>query len=635
MKDIVVNDDFEAVINNPDINLAVRRVTAASIETRHGFNKQDYEESRMEDLFPKTRKGVTAACLEAYKSMPLVKNTIDLMTDLVVQGVDVVARTNEKFYKKWFHDIINGPDRCERITSLIYRAGTVVIKKNYSKLQLPRQPIITTKYTLLNPLAVDVVRDAKQDIISDSSRQYVLTIPEQLNDSFANDWQSFDSRTGPEGIAPFLTQNPLSKNLQIKLNNKDISVLSYKMDDWEIWGQPLCYCILDDLHLVKKMRLADLAALDGAVSKVRLWKLGSLEHKVNPTAAMYQKLVNILRRMVPGSAGDIVWNAAIDFKESQSDSHYFLGENKYIPAIKNILFGLGLPNVLHGFGGVNGASNNVVEMRIMVHRLRYVRRLLIHFFAQEFELIRQAMGFRDSATLVFDVNMLEDEASIYQALLGAIDRNVISHELFQERVGAVPEVEKLRIRRQTKEENKGKRPPKAGPFHDPTLEQKLRHNMIMKLFESGELDDSMVMELTGNEGNLPKPDKDTQPGGAAGPGRPPGSKDKERRKPRVLKAEKIVNSEDYTKRFMWAKNLLNQLQNALLQVNPKYSQEQIRLASFAVLTKYPVFQPFSFELFKTSAVNLEIPTEYQLLLQDVTEVDDNVLAAAFALVDLA
>ena len=56
----------------------------------------------------------------------------------------------------------------------------------------------------------------------------------------------------------------------------------------------MVYAILDDLMLLEKMRLADLAALDGAISQVRLWRLGSLEHEIFPTDAAVQKLADIL-----------------------------------------------------------------------------------------------------------------------------------------------------------------------------------------------------------------------------------------------------------------------------------------------------------------------------------------------------
>ena len=41
-------------------------------------------------------------------------------------------------------------------------------------------------------------------------------------------------------------------------------------------ANPLVYAILDDIVMLEKMRLADMSALDGAISNIRLWTLGNL-----------------------------------------------------------------------------------------------------------------------------------------------------------------------------------------------------------------------------------------------------------------------------------------------------------------------------------------------------------------------
>lgn len=629
--------EFDKIIEDPEVTTSIQRtvgyVGKPGLDLREGFDRLDYENSRLEEIMPRTRKGIQAACQEAYKAVPLVKNTIDLMTDLVIQGIDVVAKTNERFYKKWFRETVNGVDRSERIVSLLYRAGTVIAKRGMGRLNLPRNPEIPIKYTLLNPIAIDVVRDPVQEIKSDENRKYVLTIPDSMNEAmgYSSGWQTHDLRVDPFGAGFSVYKNPATRQLQIPLNRKDISILAYKRDDWEVWGQPICYSILDDLNLMQKMRLADLSALDGAVSKIRLWKLGDLDAKIRPTRAMYAKLADALKRFVPGGVTDIIWGPAIDFKESNSESHHFLGEEKYIIPIKNILFGLGLPNVLHGFGKIAGASNNVVEMRIMVHRLKYVRQLLIQFWRQEFKMLSKAMGFRDVAELVFDVNFLEDESGIYQALLGAIDRNVISHELLQERFGAVPEVEKIRIRRQEKEMQKGKIPPKASPFHEPNLDKKYQQQLMMKLFELGELTDEQVSEIIGEDVRMPK---ESRPGGEAGPGRPPGSKDAEPRKRRVLKASAVLGK-DYDTRFDWAAESLGKILSVFREMKLSYSDPALMKCAFGILTNMQYGDSISTkQIQQVAANNPEIPDEYQMLINSVPEVNEKVLCAAYALLDL-
>ena len=44
----------------------------------------------------------------------------------------------------------------------------------------------------------------------------------------------------------------------------------------------MTYACFKDLLLYEKLKLADQAALDGAISKIRVWKLGKLGAQVGP-----------------------------------------------------------------------------------------------------------------------------------------------------------------------------------------------------------------------------------------------------------------------------------------------------------------------------------------------------------------
>lgn len=46
--------------------------------------------------------------------------------------------------------------------------------------------------------------------------------------------------------------------------------------------------------------------------KIRVWKLGSLEHRITASPSMYQKLHDILQQAKPDSDIELIWNAAID-----------------------------------------------------------------------------------------------------------------------------------------------------------------------------------------------------------------------------------------------------------------------------------------------------------------------------------
>ena len=78
------------------------------------------------------------------------------------------------------------------------------------------------------------------------------------------------------------------RTIPIDLNKVDFHF--YKKDDWMVWSDPMISSILDDIIMLEKMKLADMAALDGAISNVRLWTVGDLDHKIIPTKAVINKL---------------------------------------------------------------------------------------------------------------------------------------------------------------------------------------------------------------------------------------------------------------------------------------------------------------------------------------------------------
>ena len=117
--------------------------------------------------------------------------------------------------------------------------------------------------------------------------------------------------------------NDLQKRLhegdrKVPLSSDDVAFYYYKKDDWLLWANPMIHAILDDIIMLEKMKLADLAALDGAISNVRLWTVGDLEHKIIPTKAAINKLRDILASNVGGGTMDLVWGPELKFTESQS-----------------------------------------------------------------------------------------------------------------------------------------------------------------------------------------------------------------------------------------------------------------------------------------------------------------------------
>ena len=464
-----------------------RRTSYIDIEpnrsVRTGFLREDYDNFRPGESVSNYQKRIMKMCMQAYDRVGIVRNVIDLMSDFAAQGLTIVHpnKNVEKFYRKWFLQV-TGTDRSERFLNYLYRCGNVVVKRRNAKLNPQKERELRKTagrdiviknikvnkrevpwtYDFLNPLAVDI-QDYGGQVVG--KPEFVLNMSKMTYESLVK------SSTKNQTVFKTLP-NDLQKRLhdgdrKIPLSPDDVAFYYYKKDDWLLWANPMIYAILDDIIMLEKMKLADLAALDGAISNVRLWTVGDLEHKIIPTKAAINKLRDILASNVGGGTMDLVWGPELNFTESQSQVYKFLGAEKYQPVLTSIYAGLGIPPTLTGASSSGGYTNNYVSLKTLIERLEYGRDVLCQFWRHEIELVRKAMGFRYPAEIHFDSIVLSDEAAEKNLLIQLADRDIISHETLLERFREMPGIEKVRVRREEKDRREDVLPDKASPYHNP------------------------------------------------------------------------------------------------------------------------------------------------------------------------
>jgi|APGre2960657373_1045057.scaffolds.fasta_scaffold02161_4 hypothetical protein len=461
---------------------------------RPGLTRSDYDYFRPSESVPTQIKNIIRTADIVYQRVGLVKNVIDLMGDFASQGIRLVHRTKkvERFYRNWFQKV-HGQERSERFLNNVYRVGNVVINRQTAKISkktsdnlykasgradislyeddiIIEKREIPWKYTFIDPYYVDVIGDSLSSFVG--KRIYEIQLPGQLRktiNSPKNDLERNIISQLPEDIL----QAAKNKTSYVLDADKTL-VFHYKKDDWQIWAYPMIYAIMDDINIIEKLKLADLAALDGAISNIRIFKLGSLEHKIAPTKAAASKLSNILQNNVGGGTMDLIWGPDIELIESKTAVHQFLGEAKYTPHLNSIYAGLGIPPTLTGTYGASGTTNNFISLKTLTQRLEYGRRVLTEFWTREIEIVQKAMGFKYPAKIEFDRMDLSNEDTEKALLIQLADRNLISDELLQTIFGFDPDMEKNRINRENRERTSQRRVPKAGPWNDPEFENSLK-----------------------------------------------------------------------------------------------------------------------------------------------------------------
>ena len=536
-------------------------------------------------------------CMDAYDKVGIIRNVIDLMGDFGSQGINLVHpnKSAEKFFQQWFKKV-DGKERSERFLNNLYRTGNVILHRSYAnvtpelnkfmksmandiKVELPsiEKNVIPWRYNFFNPLSVHVKNGDMSLVLG--VKNFTLT-SNTLFDNFKN------------GSIPAEVMNTLPPKVkrsiergerEVPLDPERVSVFYYKKDDWSRWANPMIYAILDDIIMLEKMRLADLSALDGAISNIRLWTLGNLDHKILPNRAAINKLRDILASNVGGGTMELVWGPELSYTESNSQVYKFLGSEKYNSVLNSIYAGLGVPPTLTGMAGQSGGfTNNFISLKTLVERLQYGRELLIKFWQQEIELVRRAMGFRRPAYIHFDQMSLADDATEKNLLLQLADRDIISHETILERFKEIPSVEKIRLKREFKDRDKEDAPNKAGPYHNPQKEHELEKIGL----QSGKVTPQDVGLETSVPDNIlmPKPEPKAPIGGPPNEkkkkedknGRPKFSTDT---KPRKQREEKPKSKPGLAELIVWSQESFDSISSvvtdAFLKMNNKKNLRQI------------------------------------------------------------
>jgi len=575
--------------------------------SKPGLTRSDYYFFRPDEAIPRELKAIIRKAEDIYQRVGLVKNVIDLMGDFAAQGVRIVHKNKriEKFYRQWFKRVC-GRERSERFLNNLYKTGNIVINRQFGKLSvkvadklyqgvaspdLQVQDLDTIKiekrelpwkYTFIDPVLVNVSAGSLASFVMD--KRYELTLPAGLRRIINSPKTEIEANIVKNLPAQIIEA---AKNKKAYPLDPDKTIVAhYKKDDWQSWAYPMMHAIMDDIMIIEKLKLADMCALDGAVSNLRIFKLGSLEHKIAPTKAATAKLAQILGNNVGGGTMDLIWGPDIELIESKTNVHQFLGEGKYIPHLNSIYAGLGIPPTLTGTFGASGTTNNFISLKTLTQRLQYGRDVLISFWEKEMELVQKAMGFRYSGKIEFDKMDLSNEDAEKSLLIQLVDRNLISDEILQSRFGLDPDMEKSRLNREKRDRDGGRMIEKSGPWFDPQFENSLKKMSLqlgivtpsqvgleLEKKKNGEKN-AIEMKISNTPTKLAiDPTSDSLPK-ESGDGRPKLSKDKTKRKTKIFKPQTGA------KLMIWAKNSQDQISDIINPILLEfYNKKNIRSLS--------------------------------------------------------
>jgi len=525
----------------------------ATPDLRAGHNRFDYEYHRPEDKLPSDHDEIIAACQGIYRKVGMVRNIIDLMSDFASEGLDLrhPVKKHERFFKKWAEKV-NLQDRAHTFMKLLLRDANVVVRRKMAKISKPAakemsraqeepEKITTTKksgnkgqvpwrYTFLSPTIIEKTGGEMGKFFGDN--QLAMRIPTTLARAIQKKRKTPEEQAIMEKLPAEVIEAAQGKgNRLVSLSDDKMYVDYYKKDDWEEWATPFLFGILEDVMLKDKMKLADMAALDGVINVIRLWKLGNSDKQILPTRTAVNRLLDMLQHNVGGGAMDLVWDDMIDLKVEYPPVDKILGSEKYDSVNLDIIRGLGIPDLLIGAGEIgNGGSDAVfAQLKTLTERLEYVRLRCIVWLETELQMVAEAMGIKKTPEIVFGIMSLRDEAAEKQLLIQLLDRGIVSNERVLQVFGQnfAIELENMRREQKIRVAEDGVLE-KANPYYRPKSVMDLQHQYNMEL-------QGLKSEEGGGEnlvGDQPREEETKEAG------RPPGSRDTE---PRDDRTEKVLS----------------------------------------------------------------------------------------------
>jgi len=492
---------------------AVATTTVSDVTIRQPFGRSEYDYYRPNESVPTSVPEIIRTCRNMYKSVGVVRNVIDLMTDFACEDLKIVASDPKEqiFYNAWIKRTDLNAIANEFARHFLLDCN-VVVKRVTAKVSKPVERLLSTakrdydlrtedlenktekreipwRYSFLDVTLLDW---SNEDLFQfDEAKQLTFTMSAKFKNKLKAALAADVEKKLPKDI-----REQISKG-KVTLDMSKLCVMHNKKDSWEPWATPFLKAVLPDIFFKYKLRQADMSALDGVINVIRLWKLGDHKEGILPTEAVVDKLINILSANTGGGAIDLVWDSMIEMQDYYPPIDKILGSDKYTQVDKDILVGLGVPEVLLGGGGSN-FSNSWIQLKTLVEKLKTVRYALLGWLRGEIKMIHKNMSFKSEPHVLLGEMNLSDENVAKKLIVSLWDRGLISDEAVRDVYHQDNILELERMGRQD-EVNKKYNVQTKGPFvNDPVDDLSNTGGRPSQTPGDGDNDDRTPKPLTGS-----------------------------------------------------------------------------------------------------------------------------------------
>lgn len=351
-------------------------------------------------------------CQLAYWGFSLLRNTIDVMTELSNSNIYLKGgnKASRDFTNKWLEKI-NIWSLKDKFFREFFRSGNVfyyrfdgiMTTEEISKMQqtyAKKKIKIPLKYILLNPALISVENtsnfiDANYYKVLNSYEIERLKFPKTEEDV-----KIFESLTPDEQKKIREGQDPM-----ITLDKERLYAIFYKKQDYEPLACPMAFSVLDDIN-----RKMELKKIDDQIMRTSDWSILLMTMGAEPDKGGIN--YDNIRHMQELLANQSVKRVLVADHTTKGewlipDIDKILGQEKYKQVNEDIQ--MGLNSILFTSG--EKFANATIKVQVFVERLKEARQAFLNeFLLPEIKKLCKSVGYKDYPTVYFEEISLKDEA---------------------------------------------------------------------------------------------------------------------------------------------------------------------------------------------------------------------------------
>ena len=385
-------------------------------------------------------------CQKAYANIAIFRNAIDIMAEFANSDIYLEGGTEKsrEFVYKWFQKFKLWSLKDQYFREY-YRSGNVFLYRldgkftaedfakmstvygSKEELVYPRRKptfglkpgTIPVKYVMLNPYNIIATR-----ALTFSFGKYEKILSEYEIESLKNPQTEHDKEIFeglPADVKDKIKNNEWVQNgIYIQLDPGKLIFSFYKKQDYEPFGVPFGYPVLDDINWKIELKKMDQAISRTVENVVLLVTMGNEPDKGGINPVNFQAMQSLFQNESVGRVLISDYTTKADFVIP--DLGKVLGPAKY--EIVNNDIREGLQNIIVG---EEKFSNKQIKAEIFFERLREAREAFLNDFLQpQIKMVCKAMGFRKFPMARFTDKDIKDEVQFHRVTTRLMELGILT-----------------------------------------------------------------------------------------------------------------------------------------------------------------------------------------------------------------